>query len=931
MMRLIILLLFLFTYQFSIAQKQKPTLIKPTSLEERKQAATQKENLRKNSILKEYPVRNIGPTVMGGRIVDVEASRQDFKKFYVAYASGGVYKTSNNALSFEPIFDNQARLTIGDIALSPANENVIWVGTGENNSSRSSYAGFGVYKSEDAGKTWTHTGLENTQHIGRIVAHPTDANTAWVASIGALYSNNADRGVYKTSDGGKSWKKTLFINDSTGVIDLVVHPTNPNLLWAATWERSRKSWDFKENGAGSGLYHSTDGGETWQKITIGLPESKWMGRIGLDICQSSPNVLYLIVDNQEETKKEKEPEEDDKLKIKFKDLETMTKEVFLNLNEADLDSFLVKKGFPKKYSARKVKDEIRNNQYSPKALSQYFESANDDLFETEVKGAEVYRSDDTGKSWRKVNGYPLEGIYYTYGYYFGQIRVSPDNAEQIYVFGVPFIRSDDGGKTFKVSAPTRTVHADHHALWIDPKDGNRVILGNDGGLYLSYDRGERYQHIANVPAGQFYTVAVDMERPYNVYGGLQDNGVYFGSSQSRPNESKDWESIMGGDGMFVQVNPKNNKIIYTGFQFGNHYRLENGRNTRITPTHDIGEPALRFNWRSPVLISKHNPDVVYFCANKVFRSLDKGDTWEKISGDLTKNKPQGNVPFSTISSFAESPLKFGLLYVGSDDGNLYISKNGGANWDLISTNLPQDRWISSIFPSTHAENTVFVSLTGYRMDELTTYIYKSTDFGKTWTSLKGNLPHEAVNVIIQDAVNPDLLYVGTDEGAYLSMNSGAEWHCITGDYPNVATYDMLVHPRDNELVLATHGRSMYVMDVKPLQKMMGENSRKPLLAFKPNTIRFNANWGENKIKYLKANEPEANILYFLANESTDLKIQVQDREGNTLQTLQGNPAKGFHQLKWNLRTSKGDYLKQGKYTIVFTSAKATESVELEVK
>jgi photosystem II stability/assembly factor-like uncharacterized protein len=930
---LIILLILGVNMVFGQAKKTanpKYPSVNASTLTERQAAAKQKEMLQQNSIFKEYPIRSIGPCTMGGRIVDVAVNQRDNKKFYVAYASGGVFKTDNNGQTFTPIFDNQARLTVGDIELSPANENLLWVGTGENNSSRSSYAGFGVYKSEDGGKSWIHCGLENTQHIGRVVAHPSDVNTAWVASIGALYSKNTDRGVYKTTDGGKTWRKTLYLNDSTGVIELIVNPLNPKQLWAGAWERARKSWDFKENGAQSGLYLSEDGGETWTRVTNGLPEAKYIGRIGLDIALSQPNTLYMVLDNQEKFKKAEEPEEDNKLKFKLKDFEKMAKEDFSKLNEADLDSFLLKSGFPSKYKAKLVKEDVQKGKYLPSALSNYFKNANDDLVTGEVKGAEVYRSDDGGKSWRKMNTYHLEGVFSTYGYYFAQIRVSPLNPEVIYIHGVPFLRSEDGGKTFKSIAPFNKVHADHHALWINPKDDNHIILGNDGGLYLSYDRGNQYWHINNVAVGQFYTVDVDMEKPYNVYGGLQDNGVYMGSSLSAPDDPEAWKSIMGGDGMYVQVNPKNSKLIYTGFQFGNHFRLENGKNTYITPKHDLGEAAYRFNWRSPVILSKHNPDVVYFASNKLLRSMNKGDNWEVISGDLTKNLPQGDVPFSTISSFAESPLKFGLLYVGTDDGNVWLSKNGGGSWESIAVGLPADRWVSSIFSSAIDEKTVFISLTGYRFDEIKAYIYKSSDYGKTWTSIKGNLPDEAVNVIAQDAVNSDLLYCGTDEGAYLSLNGGVNWQALTGDFPNVATYDLIVHPRDNELVLATHGRSFYVMDVKPLQKMTGDNLKKPIIAYKAKALKYNKMWGKSRTPYSDKIEPKVELMYYLPNAVNKLNVIVKDANGLVINTLEGKTSAGFHTLKWNASTAQGAYLSVGKYTLEFTDGRVKEEMSWEI-
>ncbi len=903
--------------------------IPPSSLEERKVAVKQREEMRQASLFQNYPIREIGPTVMGGRIVDIEGSRQENKRFYVAYASAGVYKTENNGLSFQPIFDNQARLTIGDIAVHPQNDQVIWVGTGENNSSRSSYAGYGVYKSEDGGQNWQHLGLENTQHIGRVVLHPQDKNVAWVASLGALYSHNEERGIYKTTDGGKTWNKTLFINDSTGVVDLIIHPTDPNQLWAAAWERDREAWDFKENGPGSGLYYSEDGGENWQRTTNGLPEAKFMGRIGLDICQAQPETLYLIVDNQEEVKTEKE-EDEQKLKFTFEDFKTMAKADFLALNEADVDTFLQEKGFPEKYTAQKVKQEVKQGKYLPEALARYFKSANDDLFDTEVRGAEVYRSDDGGKSWQKVNTYPLEGVFYTYGYYFGQIRVDTQNPDLIYIFGVPLLRSRDGGKTFESITYRKDVHADHHAMWIDPADPNRILNGNDGGLYMSYDQGEHFIHMNNVSAGQFYTVGIDMEKPYNIYGGLQDNGVYKGSSRFEPNQGEYWERIWGGDGMFVQVNPENSNLIYTGLQFGNYWRLGEGRPVKITPQHAIGEEPYRYNWRTPLVMSPHNPDIIYIGSQKLLRSLDKGDHWEVISPDLTKNFPNGNVPYSTLTCISESPLKFGRLYVGTDDGNIQVSRDAGETWELISQNLPPNRWVSSVNASPHDLTTVYASLNGYRYDEIDAHVYVSTDDGKSWKSIQGNLPNEAVNVIIPDPVNPELLYLGTDQGAYLSMNRGETWHLITGDYPNVATYDLIVHPRENELVLASHGRSMYVMDVKPLQAMAAQEQMPDLEVFAIEPVRHSENWGERRTEYLPVSEPEVSILYF-TKKSSPVQLQVKNKEGKKLYEKTLDVSAGFHSHTWHLKDQSDQYLKPGQYQVMVQAGGKKAQTTLEVK
>ncbi|EAY32081.1 VPS10 domain-containing protein [Microscilla marina] len=891
-----------------------------------KAAVKRKVQMRQTSYLKEYPIRNIGPKIMGGRVVDIEGSRKNAKTYYVAYASGGVFKTTDNGNSFRPVFDHQARLTIGDIALAPSNENIVWVGTGENNSSRSSYSGYGVYKSVDAGKTWQNMGLPNTQHIGRIIVHPTNPNIVWVAALGALYSKNKDRGVYKTTDGGNTWKKTLYVNDESGIIDLAVQPGNPQVLVAASWEKARRAWSFKENGVGSGVYTSTDGGNTWAKTTKGLPKAEYIGRMGFDFCQSKPNVVYMVLDNQEELKRKKKAP---KLSISFAQLRTMSAVDFDKLNNQELNKFLRAKRYPRRYKAANVKAAIKAGEYQPKALTTYFKNANDELLNATVRGIEVYRSNDAGKSWKKVNAQDMNRVFNTYGYYFGQIRVDPNNPETVYTFGVPCLKSTNGGKTWKQIAAK--AHSDHQAMWINPKDSDHILLGNDGGVYSSYNGGKFFRHVNNVAAGQFYTVHVDMEKPYNVYGGLQDNGTYVGSS--RPDEDARWKRLFGGDGMFVSVDPRNIKRVYVGFQYGNYYRKNqwSARGKRITPSHELGEKPLRFNWRTPLMMSKFNPDILYIGAQKVYKSIDQGKHWEAISGDLTKNKPNKNIPYSTITCIEQSPLSFNTLYVGTDDGNLQLTRNGGGSWQLISANLPANLWVSSVFPSPHEKATVFVALTGYRNDDFQAYMYKSTNYGKTWVKVSGDLPNEAVNRLIQDPVNPAVLYVGTDQGAYVSLNRGKNWHLIVNNFPNVATYDMLVHPRDNELVLATHGRSMFVMDVKPLQQLKGKTNA-AVVAFAPQPVYYSRAWGKKYASYVEAYEPKVSLMYYIGKSTkNNVKIEVVDKNGAVVRKIKGKAAQGFYRYQWDLKTNKGAYVKRGKYTLKFSNGKTTAKVAFEVK
>ena len=915
----------------------------PTTSQEVMDAYRLRKKLSTSSLLGNYPSRSIGPVVQGGRVVDFAVLENDPKVFYVAYASGGIFKTENNGITFTPVFDQVDAMTIGDIALAPSDENILYVGTGEKNSSRSSYAGSGVYKTVDGGKSWKHLGLEGIHHTSRIVVHPSDPNTVWVASIGALYTHGPDRGVYKSTDGGTTWSKTLFVNDSTGIIDLVVNPNNPKQLWAASWERTRKAWDFKGSGKGSGIFRSDDGGNSWKRIAKKFTQSKSTGRIGLDVCRSKTNVLYALLDSQKETKEEKKQSEDGG--IAMKDLIKMNKTEFLALDDEKLKTFLEKEGYPKKYTPEIVKKDVRAGKYTLQDLTEYFGDANKALFNTKITGAELYRSDDFGDSWKKVNANPLEGVYYTYGYYFGEVRVDPVDDDIVYIFGVPLLKSKDGGKTFARIDTIGNVHVDHQALWIDPKDQDHILLGNDGGLYQSYDGGAYWLHVNNVSVGQFYTINLDMEKPYNVYGGLQDNGTLVGSSKSVPNKTKKWSRIFGGDGMFVAPDPRNSNVVYTGFQFGNYYRkdLATDKAVKITPQHDIGEPRLRFNWRTPVVLSPHNADIVYLGAQKLFRSFDQGEEWEVISPDLTKNLPQGNVPYSTITTIAESPMKFGLLYVGTDDGNIQVSRDGGSSWKLVAEGLPQGLWVSSIHPSSHEEGKVYASLNGYRQDHFNTYIFVSNDYGQNWQSLKSNLPETVVNIIYEDPVNSSLLYLGTDQGTYISLDQGQEWHLFNG-IPNVATYDMKVHPRENELVIGTHGRSIYIVDVKPLQLL--KDPSVGIQVFPVADIKYSSRWGESRYAYEKPTIPKCKVPFYVAKtESNLITVEVFDDEDKLVANDRLKAAVGMQYYVWNLQSMKSEskknkknesgkktnYITKGKYKIRLTNGSYTGETFLEVK
>jgi photosystem II stability/assembly factor-like uncharacterized protein len=824
--------------------------IKPMSADARLKSMEQRKVLKSRSLLDSVRFRNIGPSIMSGRVVDVDANPSDPTEFYVAYASGGLWYTNNNGQSFIPVFDSADVITIGDIAVNWKTR-TIWVGTGEVNSSRSSYAGIGVYKSKDNGKTWQYLGLPESHHIGKIQLHPGDDNIAWVAVLGHLYSPNKERGVYKTADGGATWKQTLYVDDNTGAVDIDINPTNPNEVYAATWYRTRSSWNFEEAGKTSGIYKSIDGGNTWTLLTkqgTGFPVGEGVGRIGIAVYPKNPQIVYAVMDNN--FHKPAGEKKTDTVSYVLRDFENLTKEQFLQLNPRRLDTFLRRNRLYPRYTAQMIMERISNGSLKPTAIWDYLYDANTALFDTPIIGAEVYRSEDGGQSWKKSNSKDLT-IYNTYGYYFGKIFISPYNDQKIVITGFDIELSNDGGKTF-ARIDKENTHADHHVAWIDPQKDSHIIIGNDGGCNITYDNGQHWFKANTPQVGQFYSVFVDNARPYNVYGGLQDNGVWYGPSNNR--ESFNWydngnypfKSIMGGDGMQVQVDTRDNTTAYTGFQFGNYSRLNrlNPRETtkRITPQHQLGERPYRFNWQTPVLISKHNQDIVYFGGNKLFRSFNKADTMIAISGDLTNGGKAGDVPFGTITTIAESPLRFGLLYVGTDDGNIQLSKDAGATWTLLNLTttkkgatsvLPQGLWVSRLIASQYKEGRVYLTLNGYRNDDFNAYLYVSEDYGTTWSALGKDLPAEPLNVIREDPKNENILYVGSDGGLYVSFDRGQSFMMWDAGLPkSIPVHDIAIQERENEIVLGTHGRSLYIAkleDVQGLQKDKDWMKKKPVV------------------------------------------------------------------------------------------------------
>ena len=856
----LILIPFLFLFMMSSAQ------VKPTPAAERLKKIQQRKELFQKSLVNDIAFKNIGPSIMSGRISDVEVNPDDPTEFYAAYASGGLWHTVNNGQSFVSIFDSTDILTIGDIAVNWKTR-TIWVGTGEVNSSRSSYAGIGIFTSHNNGRTWEYMGLPESHHIGKIQLHTTDPLTAWVAVLGHLYSPNKDRGIYKTNDGGKSWKHTLYINENTGVVDLDINPSNPMELYAAAWYRTRTAWNFEEGGKSSGIYKSTDGGETWllsTKGNNGFPVGEGIGRIGIAVYPKNPQIIYAVLDNNFR-KPDTARRRTDTGRYILKDFNQLAAIEFLKLDEKKLDAFLRQNRLPSKYTATSVKELVRTEKVKPTALYEYLFDANTALFETPIIGCEVYRSDNAGLTWQKTNTKEIPN-YNTYGYYFGKIYVSPYNENKVYTLGFYMQLSTDGGKTFK-TIDKSNVHPDHHALWINPKKDNHFINGNDGGLNITYDDGASW-YKANMPSvGQFYAIALDDAKPYNVYGGLQDNGTWFGPATHK--EDAGWidngeyafKSIGGGDGMQVQVDTRDNQTIYSGFQFGSYSRQNREKKDfkSVKPRHEMGEPSLRFNWQSPILLSVHNQDVFYLGSNRFHRSLNKGDSMIALSNDLTNGKKEGDVPFGTITTLSESPLKFGLLYAGTDDGNIHISKDGGYTWSNVSKNLPQGLWVSRVIASQFKEGRVYVTLNGYRNDHFLPYLYVSDDYGNTWKVTGKNLPNEPLNVVKEDPKSDSIVYVGSDGGLYVSIDQGNSFMTWNSGLPrSVPVHDIAIHQRDNEIVLGTHGRSLYVAKLDSVQLLLKDsdfNLKKRALAAKNTAVINSFPQNSPNRQTIKTNEP----------------------------------------------------------------------------
>jgi photosystem II stability/assembly factor-like uncharacterized protein len=782
--------------------------------------------------------RAIGPAVMSGRIAALDAHEGDRLTIYAGAASGGVWKSVDGGVRFKPVFDKHNQ-SIGAIAVDRLDPKTVWVGTGETWLRNSISIGDGVYKSTDAGETWQHLGLKDSERIAQIAIHPKDSGTVFVCATGHAFDAHPERGVFRSRDGGKSWEKVLFVDNDTGCADLAIDPQDGDTLYAGMWQFRRLPWFFTSGGPGSGLYKSEDGGSTWKKAQAGLPAGE-LGRIALAVAPSQPSVVYAAVEARD-------------------------------------------------------------------------------------AGA-LYRSDDKGATWTKLAS---SRAITSRPFYFARLYVDPANPERVYKMGFQAAISEDGGKTF--SSLPGNYHGDTHALWIHPKRTDELVMGTDGGVYLSDDRGFRWRFVGSLPVSQFYHVSYDMQQPYNVYGGLQDNTSWYGPSR-RPGAiaAKHWNPGLFCDGFWTLPDPKDDDVWYAECQGGMLFSLRKStlEMRDIKPTPRAGEPKYRFNWNSPIHMSQAEPGTMYFGAQFLFRTRDRGVSWEKISPDLTTNDPAkqrqdesgGVTPddstaenHCTIFAISASPRNRDLVWAGTDDGNLQLTRDGGKTWTNVVANLPglpRHTWVSSVEASRFADGTAYATFDGHMTGDMKTYVYKTTDYGKTWQSLASAEMKGFAHVVREDTVSPSLLFVGTELGLWASADGGKQWGQFTAGMPAaVPVRDIAIHPRDHDLILGTHGRGIYIVDdITPLRKLTRETletevafleSRPwtmPIFAFE---FSFNGD-GEFEGQV----PPEAAfVTYHLKKRHIvgDLKLEIYDKDGKLVSTLPGGKRRGINRVAWPMR------------------------------
>src|SRR3954470_6131723 len=886
-----------------------------------------------DTILKNFTWRSIGPANMGGRIDDIAVVETSPSTFYVGFATGGVWKTTNNGTTFTPVFDEQPVTSIGDIAIAPSNPDVVYVGTGEPNNRQSASFGAGIYKSTDGGKSWKYTGLKETQSIARIVVHPKDPNIAYAAVIGHLFGPNKERGLYKTTDGGGTWTNTKFIDEDTGFTDVVIDPANPNTLYAASYQRRRAPWGFNGGGPGSGIWKTTDGAKSWTKLTgNGLPGNPIIGRIGLDLARSKPSTIYASIEVG------------------------ASGGTGAGVND---DGTLVDPNAQGRGGGGGGFGGGGRGQAPPPP---------------DPNKSGIWRSDDSGKSWKFLSNSMDRPMYYS------QIRVDPTNPEIAYQGGAPFFKTVDGGKTWR--QVQGLAHSDHHAIWVDPRDGKHLMVGNDGGLDISYDQAETWEFVNSLGAvGQFYKVSADMRKPYYVCGGLQDNGSWCGPSAVRSQNgilNSDWFRVGGGDGFYTANDQSDWRILYSESQDGNTSRLDLGRGTTVlirprgpgrggrgggggggeAPAGAEGvDPAVlaqfgfgpgaangnivppppqgtnfRFYWNTPFQLSPHNPSTIYLGGERLFKSMDRGNTWV-MSDDLTRNigrndrpimgvdgkapmasKHDGAAAYSNIVTISESPVVPGIVWAGTNDGNVQVSRDGGLTWKNVADKapgVPKETHVSRVEASPFEPGDAYVTFDGHRTDDHKPYVFHVQDFGETWHSIAANLPEGNVNVITTDNRNKDLLFLGTEYAIYVSTDAGKSWKPLMQGMPTVRIDDLIVHPRDRDLIVGTHGRSIWILDdISPLEQIdqMPADADAVLFDIRPgiswiNDIQKQITVGGQKNFRGQNPDPGSTISYWLKGNPGAVKVDISDINGRVVRTFDAPKNAGLNRVRWDLRAS----------------------------
>jgi photosystem II stability/assembly factor-like uncharacterized protein len=795
-----------------------------------------------DAALKNLKFRSIGPAVMGGRLDDIAVVESDPRIIYIGAAAGGLFKTVNGGQTWTALFENQPNPSIGDIAIAPSNPSIVYVGTGEPNNRQSASWGNGVYKSMDGGATWTHLGLKETHHIGRIVVHPTDPNIVYVAAQGDLWGPNKERGVYKSTDGGATWTQTLYVDPDTGANDIAIDLQSPNILYASTYQHRRTVFGYNGGGPGSALYRSTDGGSHWTKMTRGLPTGD-LGRCGLDLYRRNTNIVYAEIEH------------------------------------ATLGG--------------------------------------------------VYRSEDKGVSWTRMSDTNPRPSY------FSQIRVDPNNDQRIWLGGVNIYFSEDGGKNFMQTRFAR-VHSDVHAIWIDPSNSDHMLSGNDGGIWVTWDAGRSWAHLNNIALAQFYEVSFDYQKPYHVCGGLQDNYSWCGPSSTTQQTgigNEDWMTVQGGDGFYNRIDPTDPNIIYAESQDGNLSRrdLRTSEAKSIRPLEDNDQaPRYRFQWNSPLMISPHDPHTIYYGGNHLFKSTDRGDTWVRLGEDLTTNqdrnkmtilgkvvdqitlsKSDGVAAWPCITAIAESPVKAGVLWVGTDDGNVQMSRDGGKTWSNVVSHMmgvPKGGYVSRIEPSYKEEGTAYITFDNHRSADYAIYIYMTKNYGDSFTKITNGIPVDAgtVHVIREDPANMNLLFAGTEFGMFVSFDRGANWHQMKNGLPTVPVFDIQIHPRDHDLILATHGRAIWIMDnIQALEQLNSQILSTDLKMFdtRPGIEWKMANYRGfiGSAEYYTANAPSGVTIDYYAKAAGPVRITVADKTGQVRELNARAEAGVINRATWDMR------------------------------